>query len=62
MDSVKVTSWNPSTQDYVQFSEATKYDDLQYALELRPYIKVSSGATGPTKITNSELAYLGYRL
>lgn len=60
MDSVKVTSWNPSTHDYVHFSEATKYDDLQYALELRPYIKVSSGATGSTEITNSELAYLGY--
>lgn len=28
--------------------------------ELRPYIKINSGATGPTIIQNSELAYLGY--
>ena len=28
--------------------------------ELRPYIKIDSGATGSTIIRNSELAYLGY--
>ena len=60
LDSVKITSWNPQTNDYVRFSEATKYDKLQYMKELRPYIKVNSGATGPTIIQNSELAYLGY--
>ena len=60
MDSVKITSWNPKTNDYVYFSDAVKYDELQYINELRPYIKVNSGATGPTIIQNSELAYLGY--
>jgi hypothetical protein len=60
VDSVKITSWDPQKNDYVHFSEATKYDELQYMKELRPYIKVNSGATGPTTIQNSELAYLGY--
>ena len=60
VDSVKITSWDPQKNDYVHFSEATKYDELQYMKELRPYIKVNSGATGPTIIKNSELAYLGY--
>jgi len=60
IDSVKITSWDPQKNDYVHFSEATKYDELQYMKELRPYIKVNSGATGPTTIQNSELAYLGY--
>ncbi len=61
VDSVKITSWNPQTNDYVYFSDAVKYDELQYTKELRPYIKVNSGATGPTIIQNSELAYLGYK-
>jgi mannuronan 5-epimerase len=60
VDSVKITSWNPQTNDYVYFSDTVKYDELQYKKELRPYIKVNSGATGPTIIQNSELAYLGY--
>jgi mannuronan 5-epimerase len=60
VDSVKITSWNPQTNDYVYFSDAVKYNELQYKKELRPYIKVNSGATGPTIIQNSELAYLGY--
>ena len=60
VDSVKITSWNPKTDDYVKFSEAVKYNDEVYSKELRPYIKTSSSATGPTEIYNSELAYLGY--
>jgi len=60
VDSVKITSWNPHTNDYVYFSDAVKYDELQYKKELRPYIKVNSKATGPTIIQNSELAYMGY--
>jgi hypothetical protein len=59
LDSVKITSWDPQKNDYVHFSEATKYDELQYMEELRPYIKVNSGATGPTIIQNSELALSG---
>lgn len=61
VDSVKITSWNPQTNDYVYFSDAVKDDELQYTKELRPYIKVNSGATGLTIIKNSELAYLGYK-
>jgi mannuronan 5-epimerase len=60
VDSVKITSWNPQTNDYVHFSEATKFNELEYMKELRPYIKVTSDASGPTIIQNSELAYLGY--
>ncbi|MFB5599863.1 MAG: right-handed parallel beta-helix repeat-containing protein [Nitrososphaeraceae archaeon] len=60
VDSVKITSWNPETNDYVKFSDETKYNDTRYKVELRPYIKVNSEATGPTIIKNSELAYLGY--
>jgi mannuronan 5-epimerase len=60
VDSVKITSWNPQTNDYVYFSDAVKYDELQYKKELRPYIKINPKATGPTIIQNSELAYLGY--
>ena len=61
VDSVKITSWNSQTNDYVYFSDAVKDDELQYTKELRPYIKVNSGATGSTIIKNSELAYLGYK-
>ncbi|HEX2408817.1 MAG TPA: hypothetical protein VHJ38_16565 [Nitrososphaeraceae archaeon] len=60
IDSGKITSWNPETNDYVKFSQATKYNNTLYSMELRPYIKVNSDATGPTIIQNSELAYLGY--
>jgi mannuronan 5-epimerase len=61
VDSVKITSWNSQTNDYVYFSDTVKDDELQYTKELRPYIKVNSGATGSTIIKNSELAYLGYK-
>lgn len=60
IDSVKITSWNPETNDYVKFSDATEYNDTTYEVEIRPYIKVNSEATGQTIIKNSELAYLGY--
>jgi len=60
VDSVKITSWNPETNDYVKFSEEAKEDQSLYTNIPRPYIKIEQEATGPTKITNSELAYLGY--
>ena len=64
VDSVKITSWNPETDDYVKFPKDAKYEDAVSAEEiytsiLRPYIKVNKDATGPTIIQNSELAYLG---
>jgi mannuronan 5-epimerase len=64
IDSVKITSWNPQTNDYVKFKvkkippdvgEAAPYDKIP-----RPFIRVEHGATGTTDITNSEIAYLGY--
>ena len=66
VDSVKITSWNPETNDYVKFPKDAKYEDASadeiYTTVLRPYIKINTDATGPTIIQNSELAYLGYRL
>ena len=65
VDSVKITSWSPETNDYIKFPkevkslEETEAEKI-YASLLRPYIKVNSDATGPTIIKNSELAYLGY--
>ena len=60
VDSVKITSWNPETNDYIKFSEKAKEDASIYTMIPRPYIKIEETATGPTEITNSELAYLGY--
>jgi hypothetical protein len=60
LDSVKITSWNPKTNDYVKFSKKAKQDASIYTMIPRPYIKIEESATGPTEITNSELAYLGY--
>src|ERR671914_2209709 len=52
IDSVKITSWNPETNDYAKA-------DVDGTIP-RPYIMVEREATGTTDITNSELAYLGY--
>jgi parallel beta-helix repeat protein len=56
IDSVKITSWNPKTNDYAKIPA---YDEDKEP-ELIPYIKVEGEATGTTDITNSELAYLNY--
>ncbi len=65
IDSVKITSWDPDTNDVVRFNlgkrsgeEHTKsnYDTA----EPRGFIRVAKDATGTTNITNSEIAYLGY--
>jgi aldose sugar dehydrogenase len=60
VDTVKITSWNQETNDYVKFSEEAKEDQSLYTIKPRPYIKIEKEATGSTEITNSELAYLGY--
>jgi parallel beta-helix repeat protein len=52
IDSVKITSWNPETNDYAITDELGKIP--------RPFIIVEDKATGTTDIINSELAYLGY--
>jgi parallel beta-helix repeat protein len=52
VDSVKITSWNPETNDYAK-------SNVQGTIP-RPYIMVENDATGTADIINSELAYLGY--
>lgn len=65
IDSVKITSWDPDTNDVVKFKlgkrsgeEHTKSD--YDTAEPRAFIRVAKDATGTTNITNSEIAYLGY--
>lgn len=64
IDSVKISSWNPEENDYVQFDVLHKprEDDSETGFDTTPrsYIRVEGDATGTTDITNSELAYLGY--
>jgi poly(beta-D-mannuronate) C5 epimerase len=63
IDSVKVTSWNPKTNDYAASNGKRVLVGNQYNVipgEPRPYITVANSATGTTNITNSEIAYLGY--
>ena len=54
IDSVKITSWNPSTNDYIRTITA---EDRTVP---RPYIVIWGDAKGTTDITNSEIAYLKY--
>jgi mannuronan 5-epimerase len=62
IDSVKISSWNPETNDYVKFKvekeDGTKGAD--YANIPRPFIRVDEKSTSSIEITNSEIAYLGY--
>jgi parallel beta-helix repeat protein len=63
IDSVKITSWNPSTNSYgtTNGTRHSAEDKLVTHIgTLRPVIKVEGDATGTTDITNSEIAYLGY--
>jgi parallel beta-helix repeat protein len=50
VDSVKITSWNPKTNDYAKTTRLIK--------EPRGFIRATEG--GAINITNSEIAYLGY--
>jgi len=60
IDSVKVTSWNPNTNDYALSDDSDRNGaDTQIGTP-RPYIRIEAEATGTTDITNSELAYFGY--
>ena len=64
IDSVKITSWNPESNDYVKFKFDVLPDREHQHTGIdavpRPYIRVEEEATGTTNITNSEIAYLGY--
>ena len=63
IDSVKITSWNPSTNSYGT-TNGTRHSEEDKLVTnvgtVRPVIKVEGDATGTTDITNSEIAYLGY--
>ena len=61
IDSVKVTSWNPQTNDYVaSYGSRETSGKIVHVGAPRPYIRVERLGTGTTNITNSEIAYLGY--
>ena len=61
IDSVKVTSWNPKTNNYATSNGTRDLSDNKVVKgDPRPYIRVEEEATGTTDITNSEIAYLGY--
>ena len=60
IDSMKLTSWNPNTNNYATTEDSDrKGRDVKVGTP-RPYIVVEKEATGTTDITNSEIAYLGY--
>jgi mannuronan 5-epimerase len=60
IDSVKLTSWNPNTNDYATTDDSARDGKDVTVGAPRPYIVVEEEATGTTDITNSEIAYLGY--
>jgi mannuronan 5-epimerase len=60
IDSVKVTSWNPNTNDYALTNDSDRNGEDTQIGTPRPYIRIEAEATGTTDITNSELAYFGY--
>jgi mannuronan 5-epimerase len=61
IDSIKLTSWDESTNDYARNPGSRDLSENQVEIGTpRPYISVESDATGTTDITNSEIAYLGY--
>lgn len=60
IDSVKVTSWNPNTNDYGLSDDSDRNGEDITIGTPRPYITIEAEATGTMDITNSEIAYLGY--
>jgi len=60
IDSVKITSWDPTTNDYAITNGSRTGSGVFIFGAPRPSIVVENNATGTTDITNSEIAYLGY--
>ncbi len=60
IDSVKITSWDPTTNYYARTNGSRTGTDVFILGAPRPSIVVENNATGTTDITNSEIAYLGY--
>ena len=60
IDSVKITSWDPTTNNYAITNGSRTGSDVFIFGAPRPVIEVETDATTPTDITNSEIAYLGF--
>ncbi len=60
IDSVKITSWDPTTNYYAITNGSRTGTDVFIFGAPRPSVVVDNNATGTTDITNSEIAYLGY--
>ena len=64
IDSVKISSWDPETLDYIEFEydilPSREFEHTGIDAISRPYIKIEEETTGTANITNSEIAYLGY--
>jgi parallel beta-helix repeat protein len=63
IDSIKMTSWDVSTNSYALNEGKRNLVGTEYEVNLgspRPFISVEGEATGTTDITNSEIAFLGY--
>jgi parallel beta-helix repeat protein len=61
IDFIRLTSWNPDTNNYAQsYGSRETSGKITHPGAPRPYIRIESGSTGTTNITNSEIAYLGY--
>jgi poly(beta-D-mannuronate) C5 epimerase len=60
IDSVKITSWDPTTNYYAITNGSRTGSGVFIFGAPRPSIIVQNNATGTTDITNSEIAYLGY--
>ena len=64
VDSVKISSWDPETSDYIKFENDIlpdrEHEHTGIDAVPRPYIKADDEITGTMNITNSELSYLGY--
>jgi poly(beta-D-mannuronate) C5 epimerase len=62
IDSVKVTSWDPTTNYYTITNGSRTGSGVFIFGAPRPSIVVENNATGTTDIINSEIAYLGYEI
>jgi mannuronan 5-epimerase len=65
IDSVKVSSWDQNENDHIKYEVEirqgpTDQEETPYDKVPRPYIRVQDESTGTTRISNSEIAYLGY--
>ncbi|HMH09778.1 MAG TPA: hypothetical protein VK553_03660 [Candidatus Nitrosopolaris rasttigaisensis] len=60
INSVKITSWDPTTNNYAITNGSRTGTDIFILGAPRPSIVVDNNATGTTDISNSEIAYLGY--